>query len=126
MSDNLLPERHFIHYANGEYERNESYYEIQCLAARYLSKYPDSISGIEVLTVVCDVVYPYLSREIFENIIKSFFTNENFNAYQKSILNEVCQMLISISLKYPIKVTAENKALINLGEPDPTILPLQK
>jgi hypothetical protein len=126
MEQPIRPDgRHFYLYAKNRYQRSGSLMEdVRRLVAEYVGSDPQSLTDGDVLRVFWEVVYP--------EIDKLPYRREKLLEIMARLLGNLQLVSVAdlIALMLPILTTVRIKeggrVLLDLGEPDPTILPLRE
>jgi len=136
----LNPFRHFILYAKGHYHQSGHIYEdvlsdLKHVAAAYTGMYAEHVSETDVMTLLGMATYPYITdwarfQNFLERLDPDSFLNQMLKkscfgedyGFRKALVGAYLMILYGLEIR-------ENGDVIpgrDLGEPDPSILPLAK
>lgn len=116
----LNPKRHFYLYAKGHYHRSDDMkFDLACIVKAYAGV--DYASMEDILTLLNSEVYPQVAKN--ENTFWAFWKGcaprYEFVEYHRRVMVKMLSILAMVAT-----LDDEGNTILNLGEPDPNILPL--
>lgn len=103
---------HIYLYAKGWYQETDTVRDLRIIIGRRNAISPEYISNSDIIIVLCGVLYPLIGNEWhFAEVVRDLINCHSFDSGIRSILTK-------ISL---CKITG-----LDIGKPDPNILPLRK
>lgn len=115
------PDSHIILYAKGWYKKTKYEDDLKVILAYRNGCDKKDVSRESIIIVLTKIVYPYLTEYYFREIFIRTFSNFYRSLYK---INEF-EMFLSelLSILCSLKIKNNDKILIELDEPDYTILP---
>lgn len=121
--------RHFYLYAKGKYQTRANILDdLRIIQADYCGLFPDSVSDRDIIGMLSRISYPHIHEGNFEDLIFRITGNAFHIMYDfddRTPTEKAALAFLSILMFVPV-YNDEKEMLLNLGAPDPDILPLKK
>ena len=115
--------RHVWLYAKGHYERDDCLEDLKIIIAERCLLYPEHVSTEEVFNVLLTITQEHMQKHLYVPMLLEVFGLRKLFPNKPHEMEDGIRLLLSnIST---ISVRDKGEILIDLGKPDPKILPLK-
>jgi len=119
-------DRHIFLYAKGHYAHSDVITDLKILIGRRNALEPKYVSVNDIMTVLLEITLPHVNKSQMKNFImdlapgrKFLFYNGDKYSFNESVIHQ-CLCVLALT-----KVCDHGNILMDLGDPDPSILPLK-
>lgn len=124
MSEQLQDWRHIWLYAKEHYKRGFMMEDLKILIGHHAALEPKRVSENDILSVMCEIVYPYFTSGNVEYKLQTLLKDLILTSQgTKRPLDVGCVVARLLSVIQLVKTRRGGKEIINLGEPDFNLLP---